>query len=129
MLAAVTFNASRSHPKFFDINAYRFIHLRAADVFARSVFGGPDGAMDVEIKRSDTNKTLVRWSLFAADGYGPYIPCAPSVLIAYKLLTQSQDSSLVPGARPCIGFFSLKETETNPNPNANPCPGQSMSTS
>ncbi len=46
------------------------------------------------------------WYLIAGSGHGPYIPAAPSVLLAKRLLS---GTLTMRGAVPCVGLFTLDE--------------------
>jgi len=82
-------------------------------------FGSDNGAMEVLItgknnKESDNEKTkTIKWSLYAPDGNGPYIPTLSTIILAKKLLTNdTSNSQLEMGAKPCIGLLELSDFTT-----------------
>jgi hypothetical protein len=48
------------------------------------------------------------WTLIAEAGDGPNIPIIPAVVMVEKILARG----VAPGARPCVGEFTLSEAET-----------------
>ena len=52
----------------------------------------------------DGNKKSVTFNLTARDGFGPFIPCMPAILLAKGLANQT---IAVHGATPCIGLIDL----------------------
>jgi saccharopine dehydrogenase-like NADP-dependent oxidoreductase len=75
-------------------------------------FGSDKGAMEVHIKGkgNDGNATGVKWTLYAPQGNGPYIPTLSTIILARKLLNnESYESRNNAGAKPCVGLFELSE--------------------
>ncbi len=70
--------------------------------------GSDRGGMAVVLEGRDAEGRAKRlaWHLVAGSGHGPYIPAAPSVVVARKLLS---GALAVRGAMPCLGFFTLDE--------------------
>ena len=65
------------------------------------------GAMHVEMSGFRRGHRLtVKWTLIAARGDGPQIPCTPAIVIARKLAAGSLAAR---GAMPCLGLLSLDE--------------------
>jgi short-subunit dehydrogenase len=69
--------------------------------------GTDKGGMYVELCGSDQNgrPKRINWQLVAENGVGINVPTIPSELII-KLLAEGK---ALPGAMPCVGFFSLSE--------------------
>lgn len=70
--------------------------------------GTDEGGMFVTVeglnKEGMMNSTS--WYVIATDGFGPFIPSMPSVIIARKL----QLGAIVEaGAKPCVGLFDLED--------------------
>ena len=72
-------------------------------------FGTDRGGMSVTVVGRDPTSRPVRrtWTLIVESGQGPFIPALPAFLLTRKLLK----GDLPPGARPCLGEFSLCEFE------------------
>lgn len=72
-------------------------------------FGTDKGGMYVHM--TGTNLEVqpldITWQLVAEQGEGPYIPTIPAILTAKKLI----QNVIPPGARPCMGLFSLADFE------------------
>ncbi|WP_448547558.1 saccharopine dehydrogenase family protein [Thalassotalea fusca] len=71
-------------------------------------FGTDKGAMEVLLKGVDNNgetKTIY-WRLYAPDGNGPYIPTLSTIILAKKLI---EETDITIGAKPCIGLFKLSD--------------------
>ena len=65
------------------------------------------GAMHVEMHGFRRGHRLsVIWTLVAAHGDGPQIPCTAAIVIARKL---ASGTLVARGAMPCVGLFSLDE--------------------
>jgi hypothetical protein len=47
-----------------------------------------------------------KWFVVALDGDGPYIPAAPAVVLARKIVTGQFGAA---GAMPCVGLVTLAE--------------------
>jgi len=47
-----------------------------------------------------------RWFIIAEKGDGPQIPCIPAIILARNLIASD---TILPGARPCVGFITLEE--------------------
>ena len=71
-------------------------------------FGTDDGGMEVNIKgANEQGKSIhLRWTLFAPNGIGPYIPTLSAIIAANKLLTDSTDKR---GAGACVDIFALED--------------------
>ena len=72
-------------------------------------FGSDRGGMRVSVTgktAQDTHENRI-WTLIAEAGDGPDIPTVPARIMIPKLLTGQID----PGARPCLGEFTLDEAE------------------
>ena len=71
-------------------------------------FGTDNGAMQVTIEGLDINGAAktIKWTLYAPDGVGPYIPTLSTLIVAKKMLL---GKNAVNGATPCIGQFSLAD--------------------
>jgi len=71
-------------------------------------FGTDKGAMQVEIKGSDTEGKYkqVKWTLHALNGVGPYIPTLSAVIVAEKLISGELNTV---GATPCLGLYSMSD--------------------
>lgn len=70
--------------------------------------GSDLGVMQVELSGTglDTRPLRLRWTLTAADGDGPQIPCTAAIVLARKLASGQLPGS---GARPCLDLFTLDE--------------------
>ena len=78
---------------------------KSGDWFAR--YGSDVGAMHVDLhgfRRS--HRLSVTWTLVAARGDGPQVPCTAAIVLARKLAAGTLAAR---GAMPCIGLFSLEE--------------------
>jgi len=87
--------------------------VSASNVFLP--FGSDKGAMEVLIcgKDNDGYAKIMKWTLYAPKGNGPYIPTLSSIILARKLLsTQIDDKELEPGAKPCVGLLKLSDFST-----------------
>lgn len=71
-------------------------------------FGTDEGAMQVKITGSDHQGKLreVKWTLYAANGVGSYIPIISTIIITKKLLSGDLN---VTGANACLGYYTLEE--------------------
>ena len=85
-------------------HAHRFSRLSDKLIRLGSVRGG----MRVRISGVDPDgETLVvEWVLVAGSNHGPEIPCTPAIVLAKKLI---RGELAKPGARPCLGMFSVEE--------------------
>lgn len=79
-------------------------------------FGSDQGAMEVRICGKDNhgNAKLVKWTLYAPKGNGPYIPTLSTIILARKLLSYTSDQTnqgtkLEAGAKPCVGLLQLSD--------------------
>jgi hypothetical protein len=73
-----------------------------------SSLGSDAGGMFVRLGGRDakgTKRTRI-WHLIARSGHGPYVPAIASVILAKQLATGSGPA---PGARPCVGLFTLSD--------------------
>ncbi len=70
-------------------------------------WGSNSGGMFVHLHGVDESGApkQVRWQLVAEDGVGPNVPTIPSEL----LINQIASGNAQPGARVCMGLFTLKE--------------------
>jgi len=70
-------------------------------------FGSDRGGMEVRLSGLDTSgHPLVRgWSLIAGAGDGPYVPAVPAAILCRSL----SEDEVPPGARACLGAFSLED--------------------
>jgi saccharopine dehydrogenase-like NADP-dependent oxidoreductase len=77
-------------------------------------FGTDRGCMQVEISGidHDNKRRKIKWSLYAPNGIGPYIPTISTIIVAKKILSGKlgADQETI-GAFPCQGFYTLKEFE------------------
>jgi hypothetical protein len=89
-----------------NLPAYSTTLLKAANWFDR--FGSADGGMHVILRGKDVDGRSHerRWFIIAKDGYGPYIPTIPAVVLAKKLMC---DVPVVKGALPCVALVGLGE--------------------
>jgi saccharopine dehydrogenase-like NADP-dependent oxidoreductase len=73
-------------------------------------FGSDRGGMRVSVSgRNEKNVSVRRsWTLIAEAGDGPNIPTIPAAVLTQKILS----GQIAPGARPCVGEFTLSEAET-----------------
>lgn len=80
--------------------------LSASNWFDR--FGSADGGMHVIITGTAPDGTphSRQWFIIAKDGYGPYIPTIPAIVLAKKVAV---GLSPLPGAYPCVGQVTLVE--------------------
>ncbi|KDA00472.1 hypothetical protein HPO_00545 [Hyphomonas polymorpha PS728] len=74
-----------------------------------AAFGSDRGGMGVEVTGFTAQGTCERrsWTLIAEAGDGPDIPAVPARIMAGKILA----GETLPGARACLGAFSLAEAE------------------
>jgi len=71
-------------------------------------FGTDVGGMRIHLQGlgTDGQPKSIKWTLIAKNGIGPYIPTLSTIILAGKLI----DNTLTePGARPCLGMYSLDE--------------------
>lgn len=80
--------------------------LAASNWFDR--FGTADGGMHVIIEgiAPDGSAHKRQWFIVAKDGYGPYIPTIPAIVLAKKI---AAGATLASGAYPCVAQVSLEE--------------------
>lgn len=71
-------------------------------------FGTSEGGMLVEASGQDARgePRVVRWSLKAADGDGPYVPVIAAAAMIWALLV---DHRIRAGARPAVGMLTLEQ--------------------
>jgi saccharopine dehydrogenase-like NADP-dependent oxidoreductase len=71
-------------------------------------FGSDRGGMRVRLRGDgqDGEARVIDWLLEAANNHGPEIPCTPAIILAKKILRGDLQQ---PGARPCLGLFSVEE--------------------
>jgi Saccharopine dehydrogenase NADP binding domain len=73
-----------------------------------NVFGSANGGMHILLTgkdRADAPLTK-KWFIVALDGYGPYIPTVPAVVLAKKIIS---GSFVYRGAKACLGLVRLNE--------------------
>lgn len=72
-------------------------------------FGTMDGGMVVEAAGQDARgeTRVVRWTLKAGQGDGPYVPVTPAAALVEALTSGSR--MVLPGARPAAGEVSLEQ--------------------
>jgi hypothetical protein len=66
------------------------------------------GGMFVRMSGPDDDgrpRTLT-WQLLAYDNHGPYVPCAPAIVLTRKI---ARGAVPEPGARPCVGLLTVEE--------------------
>lgn len=82
--------------------------VKASELFLP--FGSDKGGMRVVIHGlNQTGKQFsIKWSLFAEEGVGPYIPTLSTIILAKKLLS---GEIVQTGATPCLGIYSLAEIQ------------------
>ncbi len=80
--------------------------LSASNCFDR--FGSADGGMHMIITGTaqDGSPHTIKWFIIAKDGYGPYIPTIPAIVLAKKIASGMLPAS---GAYPCAAQVSLEE--------------------
>ncbi len=86
--------------------------IKTSDLF--SSFGTDDGCMQVKIFGHDYEgkRNKIKWTLYAPNGVGPYIPTLSTIIITKKLLSGELGTDhKTTGAFPCQGFYTLKEFE------------------
>lgn len=73
-------------------------------------FGTDTGAMQIRLKGLDVNERQkdLRWTLYAEQGVGPYIPTLSAIILTKKLMEGAIE---LRGAHPCLGLYSLSEFE------------------
>jgi Domain of unknown function (DUF4166)/Saccharopine dehydrogenase NADP binding domain len=72
-------------------------------------FGSDRGGMQVRVAGLCADGTAEErtWTLIAEAGHGPQIPAVPAIVLTRALFA----GTLKPGARPCLGAFTLAEAE------------------
>ncbi len=86
--------------------------VKTSDLF--SPFGTDVGCMQVKISGIDYDgkRNKIKWTLYAPNGVGPYIPTLSTIIITKKLLSGELGSDMeTTGAFPCQVFYTLKEFE------------------
>ena len=80
--------------------------FKASELFDK--LGTDNGGMQIKLLGLDVNQrpTLIKWTLFAEQGVGPYIPTLSAIILAKKLINKELSAT---GAMPCLGMFSLAE--------------------
>lgn len=70
--------------------------------------GSADGGMHVLLEGKDRagRKIVRQWFIVARAGDGPYIPCAPAVILAKRIVGGAQIQA---GAMACVGVVSLED--------------------
>ena len=70
--------------------------------------GTNKGAMQVSISGQNAKSEKikkVKWTLYAPEGHGPYIPTLSTIILARRLIEKQTD---MVGATPCVGLFNLE---------------------
>ncbi len=86
--------------------------VKASNLFLP--FGTDKGCMQIKIFGYDYEgkRNKIKWTLYAPNGVGPYIPTLSTIIITKKLLSgELGTDSKTTGAFPCQGFYTLKEFE------------------
>jgi hypothetical protein len=80
--------------------------LAASHWFDRA--GSADGGMHVLLEGKDQSGRRVerQWFIVARDGDGRYIPCAPAVILAKRMLSGAPTPA---AAMACVGVISLED--------------------
>ncbi|MGC3981633.1 MAG: saccharopine dehydrogenase NADP-binding domain-containing protein [Steroidobacteraceae bacterium] len=80
--------------------------LAMSDAF--NMFGSAHGGMHMHMQGIGHDGKAHRrsWFIIARDGYGPYIPTIPAIVLAKKA---ARGEALPHGARACVACLSLKE--------------------
>ena len=80
--------------------------LSASNWFDR--LGCADGGMHMIITGTaqDGSPHTIKWFIIAKDGYGPYIPTIPAIVLAKKIANGILPA---PGSYPCVALVSLEE--------------------
>jgi saccharopine dehydrogenase-like NADP-dependent oxidoreductase len=70
--------------------------------------GTDTGGMQINLSGLDKKEKPkhIKWTLYAENGVGPYIPIISAIIIAKKLITGNINTR---GATPCLGMYTLKE--------------------
>jgi hypothetical protein len=70
--------------------------------------GSADGGMHIIVRGKDRSgdPITIKWFIIALDGDGPYIPCAPAVILIRKMIA---GATIGPGAMPCVGMVTLQD--------------------
>lgn len=70
--------------------------------------GSVRGGMRIRLRGADEDgqSQSVDWILTAGSNHGPEIPCTPAIVLTRKLI---RGEFAQPGARPCLGLFSVDE--------------------
>jgi hypothetical protein len=89
-----------------DLPTHAATLLKTSNWFDR--FGSADGGMHVILDGRDRSgrQVTLKWFIVARDGDGPYIPTAPAVVLARKIIA---GTFVRTGAMPCIGMITLHE--------------------
>ncbi len=89
-----------------NLPKYATALLSASNWFDR--FGSSDGGMHMVISGTVPGGAphKIEWFIIAKDGYGPYIPTIPAIVLAKKIATGILPA---PGAYPCVAKVSLEE--------------------
>ena len=74
-------------------------------------FGSKTGGMQIRIlgQEKQFRRKEIVWELIAHKNHGPEIPVSPALIIARQLV---KNRSPMPGARACLGLFSLDDFDT-----------------
>jgi len=80
--------------------------VKTSELFMR--YGSDQGGMQVHIKGTGQQgqEKSIKWTLYAENGVGPYIPTLSSIIIAKKLLAKEIKQT---GATQCLGLYTLDE--------------------
>lgn len=82
--------------------------VKASELFLP--FGSDKGGMQILIEglNHKGQPLEIKWSLYAENGVGPYIPTLSTIILAKKLLAGELKQT---GATPCLGLYSLDELQ------------------
>ncbi len=72
--------------------------------------GSDDGVMHMEMRGVKDGKHISKtWFIYGFSGDGPYIPCAPAVILTKILLNDSNRAKTLIGAAPALSIVTLNE--------------------
>lgn len=89
-----------------DWSEYTGPIFRSSEFFKR--LGTDNGGMQINISGLNENKISkrIKWTLYAENGVGPYIPTVSAIILAKKLIAGSIKTR---GATSCLGLYTLAE--------------------
>ncbi len=96
-----------------DWSKYTGFIFRSSELFRH--LGTDIGGMQINISGLDENKKgkRIKWTLYADNGVGPYIPIISAIILAKKLISGSIETR---GATPCLGLYTLEEFDQEAMP-------------